>query len=306
MPTYRKMSTADNAEDLIARIQALSRPLEPLPTHHPTRMAPLVGVRAVVFDIYGTLLISGSGDVGTAGGHDAEQVLREALAATGFCVDGVPAQTRISALLEHTIRAAQEHRRGHGIEFPEVDILEVWATILRAVPGLGLSRDGISDARLRSLAIEYECRSNPVWPMPGGRELLVHLRTTGKHLGIVSNAQFYTPLVIHALFDASPAELGFDPRLCAWSYQNLEAKPSKRLFQQVLDEFAHRYAIMAGQILYVGNDCLNDIWPAARLGCKTALYAGDARSLRLRENDARCIDLQPDAVIDHLEQLARI
>ena len=295
-----------HAEDHIPRIKALSRPLEPLPTHYPTRMVPLTGVRAVVFDIYGTLLISGSGDIGTVAKHDAEQVAREALAATDICVNGASAETHISAKLGQTIRAAQEHRRHQGIEFPEVDILEVWATVLRSEPGLGMSRDEISDARLHSLAIEYECRSNPVWPMPGVREMLANLRATGKHLGIVSNAQFYTPIVIHALLDTSLAELGFDPQLCAWSYLNLEAKPSTRLFQQVLDQLVNRHAITAQQTLYVGNDCLNDIWPAARLGCKTALFAGDARSLRLRENDARCAGLRPDLVIDHLGRIAEI
>lgn len=300
------MTDESSSEDLIARIKALSRPLEPLPTHHPTRMSPLTGIRAVMFDIYGTLIISASGDIGTVGGHDAEQVLREALAATGLRADELPAETHISATLGRAIRAAQEHRRRQGIEFPEVDILEVWTSVLRAVPDLGVSRGGLSDARLRALAIEYECRDNPVWPMPGMREMLEHLRATGKHLGIVSNAQFYTPLVIHALLGTTLAELGFDPRLCAWSYRHLEAKPSTRLFQSVLDELANQYGVTAEQTLYVGNDCLNDIWPAVRLGCRTALFAGDARSLRLREDDARCSGLQPDLVIEHLHRLAEI
>jgi putative hydrolase of the HAD superfamily len=55
----------------------------------------------------------------------------------------------------------------------------------------------------------------------------------------------------------------------------------------------------------VGNDMLKDIWPAARLGCKTALFAGDRRSLRLREDDERCRELEPDLVVDDLSQLAQ-
>lgn len=306
MRPIRKMSEQTDTEDLIARIKVLSRPLDPLPTHLPTRLSPLTDIRAVVFDIYGTLFISGSGDIGTVGDHDDERVLREALEATGLPVDGVPKDMRISATLERAIRAAQEQRHRELIEFPEVDILEVWSTVLGAFPGLGVPRGGISDACLRTLAIEYECRNNPVWPMPGVRELLENLRATDKHLGIISNAQFYTPLVIRALLDATLAELEFDPRLCAWSYRHLEAKPSVRLFQSVLDELANQYGVTAGQTLYVGNDCLKDIWPAARLGCRTALFAGDARSLRLRENDARCTGLQPDLVIDNLLQLVGI
>jgi putative hydrolase of the HAD superfamily len=54
----------------------------------------------------------------------------------------------------------------------------------------------------------------------------------------------------------------------------------------------------------VGNDKLNDIWPATQLGLKTALFAGDQRSLRLRENDVRCSGLEPDLVITRLSQLS--
>jgi len=75
--------------------------------------------------------------------------------------------------------------------------------------------------------------------------------------------------------------------------------------QQVLNELAGAHGINPQQPLYVGNDMLKDIWPAARLGCKTALFAGDRRSLRLREDDERCRELEPDLVVDDLSQLAQ-
>jgi putative hydrolase of the HAD superfamily len=56
-------------------------------------------------------------------------------------------------------------------------------------------------------------------------------------------------------------------------------------------------------VLYIGNDIRNDIWPADRLGCRTALFAGDARSLRLREDDERLSDVKPDRVVTALGQI---
>ncbi len=41
----------------------------------------------------------------------------------------------------------------------------------------------------------------------------------------------------------------------------------------------------------------------AQLGLKTALFAGDQRSLRLREHDPRCSTLEPDLIITKLSQL---
>jgi putative hydrolase of the HAD superfamily len=55
--------------------------------------------------------------------------------------------------------------------------------------------------------------------------------------------------------------------------------------------------------LYVGNDMLNDIYPAKQLGFQTALFAGDTRSLRLRPDDPRCANLSADLVLTELSQL---
>jgi putative hydrolase of the HAD superfamily len=59
-------------------------------------------------------------------------------------------------------------------------------------------------------------------------------------------------------------------------------------------------------VLFVGNDRLKDIYPAHRVGMKTCLFAGDQRSLRLREDDERVQGLEPDFIIDDLQQLLDI
>jgi putative hydrolase of the HAD superfamily len=287
---------------LLAIIRRLSRPLTPQPTGFPARLAALPDVGAVIFDIYGTLLISGSGDVGPATAERSEQALREALSASGLPVEQVGEAVRAAEILAESIAEAQALRRREGVEYPEVDIIAVWRQVLaKLLPRL--SSLDVGEARLRRLALEYECRTNPVWPMPGMRATLTALRASGRRLGIVTNAQFYTPLIFRALVGATVDELGFDPRLCVWSYKALEGKPSLRLFRRLADQLASVHGLRPEQTLYVGNDMLKDIWPAAQLGFKTALFAGDRRSLRLRENDERCQDLQPDLVIDHIEQL---
>ena len=64
--------------------------------------------------------------------------------------------------------------------------------------------------------------------------------------------------------------------------------------------------IHAKSVLYVGNDMLNDIYPAKMAGFKTALFAGDARSLRLRENHPKCQNLSADLVITDLVQVLNL
>lgn len=63
---------------------------------------------------------------------------------------------------------------------------------------------------------------------------------------------------------------------------------------------------MSNEILFVGNDMLKDIYPAQQLGIRTALFAGDARSLRLRKEDPLLNGVVPDFTINNLEQIREI
>lgn len=59
-------------------------------------------------------------------------------------------------------------------------------------------------------------------------------------------------------------------------------------------------------MLFIGNDRLKDIYPAHRVGMKTCLFAGDQRSLRLREGDSMVQGIEPDFIVDDLQQLLDI
>ena len=102
-------------------------------------------------------------------------------------------------------------------------------------------------------------------------------------LGVVSNAQFYTPSLFPALLDTELDEAGFDPQLRYYSFEHRCGKPGAELYTAAREELERR-SVAADEVLFVGNDMLNDVMAAAREGFRTALFAGDARSLRLREH----------------------
>lgn len=283
---------------LVGRILELSQRLEPIPTDEPLRLDPIDGIETVLFDVYGTLLISGSGDVGTAAATDCAVALAEALACSGLSGKLVEAGKRGTRMLRDEIQEEHKRTRKAGIDFPEVEIREIWMRILRALQTDALLDQQPNEETVRRLALEYECRVNPVWTMPGAKWTLTTLHQRGWKLGIVSNAQFYTPLLLETLLGASLTDIGFDPALCAWSFEERQAKPSVDLFA--------RLPIDPACTLYVGNDLLNDVWAASRVGCRTVLFAGDQRSLRRRQDDPRCVDLQPDAVVDDLRQIPEL
>jgi putative hydrolase of the HAD superfamily len=288
---------------LITRIRALCTPLEPRPTAIEPRLGRLAGIRAVLFDVYGTLLISASGDIGLGGERARTRRLGEILDAAEFeasVLTETQRQRDLGAYFEAAIRTQHAQAQAQGIRYPEVDILALWATLLAEV---GLRP---TPQALQRIAVEYECRINPVWPMPGLADLLTTLHQRGLKLGIVSNAQFYTPLILEALLGHPLQVLGLAPALSAWSYALGEAKPSTRPYEVALHGLIRQHGLRPNQVLYVGNDRRNDIWPARQLGMRTALFAGDARSLRLREQDPALDGVNPDRVLTELAQIAAL
>ncbi len=282
----------------VALIRELSAPVRPIPTGYPPRFTP-VRAGAVIFDIYGTLLASAAGDVGVDGAADDDQAFALALADGGWPVPTAPVPG--VELLRAEIAREHDRRKREGIRYPEVDILAIWRRVLS---GLALAPPGPGRS-LRRLAISYECRTNPVWPMPGLAELLPALQDRALPLGILSNAQFYTPLLFEAFFGRGPETLGFSSALSLWSFRELEGKPSPALFRR-LDRRLTERGIAPADVLYVGNDMLKDIWPAAQIGWQTVLFAGDTRSLRLRKDNPQLAGTRPDMVIDRLDQLLQI
>ena len=238
--------------------------------------------------------------------RDNTAALETALRTTNTRGNPRAAAARGAELLLESIHTHHAKLRKNGVEHPEIDIRTIWEDVFAR-----LAREELinsppnAETRLR-FAVEYECRVNPVWPMPGAAETLAALRRNNIHLGIVSNAQFFTPLLFDALLDKSVAELGFDKQLCAWSFQLLEAKPSANLFRKALRPLHEKWGIEAGSVLFIGNDMRNDIAPAAACGCRTALFAGDARSLRLRAGELENTEPNPDAVLTRLTQLTNI
>ncbi|MBN1835917.1 MAG: HAD hydrolase-like protein, partial [Spirochaetales bacterium] len=252
-----------------------------------------------------TLFVSASGEIGSVEQGGDGRAFELALDACGLH-PAPAAGARAAALLREQIHLDHQRARRRGIQFPEVEIREVFRVLLQALAAEGLIAAAgtfeIDPGWCERLALEYECRVNPTWPMPGARELLESLRDRGLELGLVSNAQFYTPWLFPAHLHAQPSELGIDDELCLWSYRLGEAKPSAAPFTLALQRLSARH-VEASSVLCVGNDLRNDIAPAARAGCRTALFAGDRRSYRPRSGDPALAGLRPDALLTDLSQL---
>lgn len=312
MPTFDPPKTGETLLSIIEPIVRKLPALRPLPTAVEPDVHPDPALKAVVFDIYGTLLISSSGDID---GFSLESgALGTALEALGDGDDTSESVCekdlwRVLSIYKPTIQRTLGDARKQGAEYPEINIVSIWERIIaQAIENRWLASDRSIDCR--RLAFIFELISNKVHPMPGMRETLKQLRNSRIPLGIVSNAQFYTPIIMNYFLDGRLRDgeriSGFDMNLTVFSYKRLRAKPDPTLFEGVAETLRRQYGVAPNETLYVGNDMYKDVWPANRVGFKTALFAGDRRSLRLREDKANARGLKPDFVITDLKQLNTI
>jgi putative hydrolase of the HAD superfamily len=267
--------------DLSTDLEALALPAAP----------PLRDISAAIFDVYGTLFISAAGDIGAAAESPAPTPLPERLAnlAGEYGCSAAELWDYFRAAVLERHEALRNERA-----FPELRVEDLWAQFL--------ARRGREPEGARELALRYELAVNPAWPMPAAAETLALLRNRGLVLGLISNAQFFTPLLFEAFFGGPPEALGFDSGLLSYSFELGEAKPSPGLFEPAKKRL-ETLGLKPENALYVGNDMLNDIYAATRAGFKTALFAGDRRSLRLREGDPRVRGIMPDRAARSLEDL---
>lgn len=253
----------------------------------------LNGIKAVVFDIYGTLIHSAAGDINIDSCREN----------TYFCVNELGlkiSHQNINTLLKaYILMKHTEMRNTQSIQYPEIDAIQMWKNISK---DKAFPLDELTDTQAALCAVSYEIYNNPSCEMPFAMSVLESLHNKGVMLGIVSNAQFYTPLFLQAIFQKYPLWNALRFPVQVWSYQMKEAKPSSQLFQRMLDEYA-QLNIHAHEIVYIGNDKRNDIAPPQSLGIRTLLFAGDSLSYRPRRDDPTINAIHPDAIITTLEEI---
>ena len=103
--------------------------MSPIDTGLDAVVTPGAPVQAVLFDVYGTLFISRAGDIGAAKEEAARNIdaIAELCARHGIAA---PVSPMIDAFFECIESTKGALRDGKGIEYPEVVIEEIWASVL--------------------------------------------------------------------------------------------------------------------------------------------------------------------------------
>jgi putative hydrolase of the HAD superfamily len=284
-------------------------PMAPVPTGMNPSLPAEYPVKAFVFDVYGTLLISDSGDIEesviSAGN------LKKAMELSNIRLSGstLIQEDSLSDMLEEFVSDVKDFHNKHRTTdspFPEIDIQHIWETILLRNQVKGIIQLEGSHC-IRCMTFIFEILSNPLFPMPGMKEVIMEMSSREIPLGIISNAQFYTPVVMNyflsgRLDDGDRVDF-FDPDLTIFSYKYRRSKPDLYLFRVLASALERKYRLRPDQVLFIGNDMHKDVYAGHRTGFRTALFAGDRKSLRLRDDIDTLEKIRPDYIITDLRQL---
>jgi putative hydrolase of the HAD superfamily len=253
----------------------------------------LKGVRAVIFDVYGTMV--NYWRPGFEARETREALLLDAFAevSSRFGMDDTLAGMNPGESPGKTLNdfynglIALNHQKSvsKGIELPEVRVEEVWSVIVMMLKRNGYDAGAYApggDAAdfARYLAYTYNFLSMGRELYPGVAGALRRLKDGNIVLGILSDAQFYTPMDLTLLLrDQSGGGVDdynelFDVDLTFLSCEYGFVKPSEVLFRRLFDAL-YEYHITPAQTVFAGNDLSVDIKPAAALGMRTALFCGD-------------------------------
>ena len=283
------------------RFVNFSEPLFPVNTGVVPELQQLRNIKAVIYDFYGTLFISGVGDIGIDAGNSDANLLTDALQSAGVQITDKQAGTAGYKIYNEIVEQQIEELK---TAYPEPDIRTIWEGVLDQMVTDNLISIPSKEYPSEQVAAEFEMRMNPIWPMPEAVDTLSYFKSNGMLQGIISNSQFYTQIALEALTGKSTDELGFHPVLLHWSYEEKMKKPGLPFYKSFLKKIDQVDPnISPSEVLYVGNDMLKDVHPADAAGFKTALFAGDKRSLKWRNTDERCKNLRPDIVITSFSQL---
>jgi putative hydrolase of the HAD superfamily len=209
-------------------------------------------IRAVIFDIYNTLLEKGPPPA------DAEQKWA-ALWQSKF---GTALRINLAEFAKETGRiVTREHdaARAVGVKYPEI----YWPQIMaEACPELG----GLSKEAREEFVLQHTRLRHTIRMMPGAAAALRAFSTDGLHLGLASNAQPYTLRELEqTLADTGLGIELFDPALTIFSFQIGFSKPDPHFFR-LLTARLRILGVQAGETLLIGNSPENDVIPARAQG----------------------------------------
>jgi FMN phosphatase YigB (HAD superfamily) len=281
-------------------------------------VTPLDGIKAVTFNVYGTLLAISTGQLLFE--HPTKFIMDLALEKTvqeykmwGSMSrkPGQPSEYMGQLYSKSLLELRMVPTRGE--KHPEIVAERIWEKIVKML----LQKDYQFDAGFfgslneysRKIAFFFHASLQGTACYDSAAGLLKRLHDREITVGLIADAQSFTLVQLQRGLAAQDAAARVDDwvakDLRILSFEVGAKKPSERLFKQALTAIEEK-GLKPHQVLHVGSSIAHDIMPAKKLGLHTALFAGDKASLAATAEQLKDPATRPDALMTKLAQVVDV
>jgi hypothetical protein len=265
-------------------------------------------VRAVTWNVYGTLLAISGGELLFE--HPTKLIMDVALEKTiqEFKMWGSMSRKpgQPSEYMGHIYSTVLTEQRSFvpGEKHPEVGSDRVWEAILKKLLQKEYKFDagfyGSLNELSRKIAYFFHASLQGTACYPGAAAALRHVREAGLEQGLLGEGQCFTPLQLQRGLAAQDAERTWrswrPPELRSLSYECVRGSPRIGCSATTWRRLAAK-GIEPGKCCIAGSRVALDLAAARRLGMKTALFAGDRASLQATPEQLKEPTSRPDVLL---------
>ncbi len=317
------MQSLPEFADALAERDDLIWPTPPAPKPMKARpySKPIAGIRAVMWDIYGTLLQVADGRMDL--NPKPEIRLQVALDKTIHEFNmwnsmtrkpGAPWEYMMSqyrdVLGDERLRGGSDVKRG---DVAHRNLGRVWKILIERLQQkeyrYDVAQHGPVDHFAEKVAFFFHSALQGTAAYPKALATIRSLAKRGLAQGFIADAQPFTLLQLARCLQSQgkvPAlNRVFQPELLSLSFATGARKPSPGLFEYAVEQLRDS-GISPEETLYVSSRIEEDVAVARKSGFRTALFVGDQASANAPKELLTDANMKPDRLIVDLSQVVRI
>jgi FMN phosphatase YigB (HAD superfamily) len=298
-------------DDLIWPVAPPQTPRKAIPS-----IKPLPGIRAVTWNVYGTLLRITDGELLLLPSQQLrmqvalEKTIQEFNMWQSMTRKAGPPWEHLLAQYKDVLeelRLTTPARKG---DTAQVDSVRLWRKLISRLEQKEYTYDtefyGDPDEFAEKVAYFFHSCLQGIAAMDKAAVVVKGVAAAGFVQGLLADGQSFTLTQLLRAFQATtklpPVNQLFSTGCVVLSYDVGVKKPSRTLFETAVQGFRH-HGIPPGEVLYVSNCWPDDLTVAKEVGFRTALFAGDKNSLRASAEEILTSELRPDRLITELTQI---
>ena len=291
----------------------------PIPMKARPSIAPIRGIKVVLWDCYGTLLRTPEGCFTLF--PEPEIRLQVALEKTihefnmwnsMYRKPGPPWQSMINQYRDYAERLAMAAPKRKG-DLVSVNLVAVWAAIVDRLFDKEYNYDvstlGEVSALSEKVAYFFHSSLQATEARAGAVQAILDLSANGIRQGILADGQSFTMTQIQKALSRQgilpPIHEVFPPNTSVFSHQLGVRKPSPTMFDYALLQL-DQVGISAEEVLHVSCRLKTDLVPAKAAGMKTALLASEKTGLEAPSELIKDPRTCPDRLLTDITQITSV